>query len=69
MYQYAERIGSLTARSSAEYHSHLLGRSRALLTASNSLSLVDAKNAWFTTLASSKPAKDERVSSETSVGP
>ena len=69
MYQYAERVRNLTARSPADYRSHLLLRSRSLLTASNSLSLVDAKNAWFTTIASSKPGTDERVSDRLPRGP
>jgi hypothetical protein len=61
MFQYAERVKNLTARNSADYRSHLLLRSRSLLTASNSLSLVDAKHRWFTTIASSRPGNDENV--------
>jgi hypothetical protein len=61
MFQYAERVKNLTARNSADYRSLLLLRSRSLLTASNSLSLVDAKHRWFTTIASSRPGNDENV--------
>lgn len=60
-YQYADRIKLLTAKSADDYRSHLVIRSRSLLAASNSLSLVEPENAWFTTYTTGRTESGEPV--------